>query len=132
MKPSASSPSKTLSNATSNPGSSPQAIGFWTFYRDHFQAEHQHPVNRALHIFGTLLGTAFIPLTLMSPWAWLVVLYPVVHAVPGLVGHRLFERNAQVGDVRVMRKDFSPLWFIAGNHVLTYDAARAGLRRLAG
>ena len=110
----------------------PSSIGFWAFYRDHFQAEHHHPINRGLHIVGTLLGTAFVPLALLSPWVWLVALYPVVHAAPGLLGHRLFERNAQVGDVRVLRKDFSPLWFIAGNHVLTYEAARAGLKWLAG
>lgn len=107
-----------------------QGIGFWAFYRDHFQAEHQHPVNRGLHVFGTLLGTVFVPVVLLSPWVWAVVLYPVVHAAPGLLGHRLFERNAQLGDVRVLRKDFSPLWFIAGNHVLTYELAVAGLRRL--
>ena len=114
----------------------PKAISFWDFYRDHFQAEHQHPINRGLHVFGTLLGTAYlavlIPVTLLSPWIGLLVLYPVVHAAPGLIGHRLFERNAQVGDVRVMRKDFSPLWFIAGNHVMTYKMALSGWHRLVG
>ena len=110
----------------------PQTIGFWAFYKDHFQAEHQHPVNRGLHVFGTLLGTAFVPVALLSAWPWLALLYPVVHAAPGLLGHRLFERSAQVGDVRVLRRDFSPLWFIAGNHVLTYASAVSGLRRLFG
>lgn len=108
----------------------PPSIGFWAFYQGHFQAEHQHPINCGLHVFGTLLGTAFVPVVLLSPWVWAVALYPVVHAAPGLIGHRLFERNVQVGDVRVLRKDFSPLWFIAGNHVLTYEVAVAGLRRL--
>ncbi len=108
------------------------AIGFQAFYRDHFQAEHRHPVNRGLHIFGTLLGTAFVPAALLSSWPWLVLLYPVVHAALGLIGHRLFERSAQVRDVRVLRNDFSLLWFIAGNHVLTYKAAVAVMRRLAG
>ena len=108
----------------------PQTTGFWAFYREHFQAEHRHPVNRALHIFGTLLGTAFVPAALLSPWVWTVALFPVVHAAPGLIGHRLFERNTQVGDVRVLRKDFSPLWFIAGNPVLTYEVTMAGLRHL--
>ena len=121
---------KTPDSAFQKSPAKPQAIVFWVFYRDHFQAEHQHPINRGLHIFGTVLGTAFVPAALMSPWVWLVLLYPVVHAAPGLLGHRLFERNAQVGDVRVLRKDFSPLWFIAGNHVLTYELAVAGLRRL--
>jgi hypothetical protein len=31
------------------------------------------------------------------------------------MGHRLFERDAAVGDVRVLRKDHSPLRFIVGN-----------------
>jgi hypothetical protein len=105
-------------------------IGFWDFYNDHFQAEHTHPINRGLHVFGTLLGTAFVPFALLSSVPWVIILYPVVHALPGLIGHRLFERNAQVGDVRVLRKDFSPLWFIAGNHVLTYELAVNGLRSL--
>ena len=123
---------KTPLNSSSSSAANPQTIGFWAFYKDHFQAEHQHPVNRGLHIFGTLLGTAFVPVALLSAWPWLVLLYPVVHAAPGLLGHRMFERHAQVGDVRVLRKDFSPLWFIAGNHVLTYELAVAGLRRLVG
>jgi hypothetical protein len=121
-----------ISTLFANAMTTHSSTGFWAFYRDHFLAEHQHPVNRGLHIFGTLLGTAFVPAALLSPWVWLVVLYPAVHAAPGLIGHRLFERNAQVGDVRVLRKDFSPLWFIAGNHVLTYEVAVAGLRRLVG
>lgn len=105
-------------------------IGFHDFYRNHFLAEHQHPATIGLHVFGTLLGTLFLVGSLLSTMPYLALLYPVVHAVPGLIGHRLFERNAQVGDVRVLRKDFSPLWFIAGNHVLTYEVARAGLRKM--
>jgi hypothetical protein len=95
-------------------------IGFADFYDHHYLPEHRHPVNRALHIIGTWAGLAWLPLTLTSAMPWLALLFPVVHAAPGLVGHRLFERNAQVGDVRVLRKDFSPLWFIAANHLLTF------------
>jgi hypothetical protein len=100
------------------------------FYRDHYLPEHRHPVNRALHVAGTLAGLAWLPLTLWSPMPWLMLLFPVVHAAPGLVGHRLFERNAQVGDVRVLRKDFSPWWFIAANHRLTLDLFRQSASRL--
>lgn len=96
-------------------------MSFTAFYQQHFLAEHRHPVNIALHVAGTIAGTLYVPLVLVYwPLYWLL-LYPVVHALPGLIGHRLFERNAVVGDVRVLRKDFSPLWFIAGNHVLTYQ-----------
>lgn len=96
-------------------------IMFSEFYRQHFQREHSHPANIALHIIGTVLGIMFVIFgILFLPLYWLL-LFPLVHAVPGLIGHRFFERNAEVGDVRVLRKDFSPLWFIAANHVLTYQ-----------
>jgi hypothetical protein len=54
--------------------------------------------------------------------AWLaaLLLFPVVHAVPGLIGHRLFQRSAdaRVGDLRVLRTDFPLRYFLFGNHVL--------------
>jgi hypothetical protein len=75
----------------------------------------------ALHVFGTVLGLALLPAVLFAGWPWLALLFPVVHAAPGLVGHRLFERDATVGDVRVLRKDHSPLWFIVGNHRMLWD-----------
>lgn len=103
--------------------------GFRTFYREHFLAEHRHPANVALHVFGTAASAAFLVISLASSLPWLALLYPVVHAAPGLIGHRLFERNSEVGDVRVLRTDFSPLWFIAGNHVMTVDLMRAWWRR---
>ena len=95
--------------------------GFGGFYQHHFLAEHQHPANRALHVAGTLAGLAWLPFSFWVGMPWLLLLFPVVHALPGLLGHRLFERNPQVGDVRVLRKDFSPLWFIAANHRLTFE-----------
>ena len=98
-----------------------QPVNFERFYSEHFLPEHQHPVNVALHVLGTLLGLAFVPLALLSAWPWLVLLFPAVHAVPGLLGHRLLERNQAVGDLRVLRKDFSPLWFIWANHKLTWQ-----------
>jgi hypothetical protein len=107
----------------------PARPNFAQFYRDHFLAEHHHPVNVALHVFGTVASAVFVPAVLWSSWPWLVLAYPLVHAAPGLIGHRLFERNAEVGDVRVLRTDFSPLWFIAANHVLSFERLRALLRR---
>jgi hypothetical protein len=103
--------------------------GFRAFYYEHFLAEHRHPANVALHVFGTIASAAFLPAALASTLPWLALLYPVVHAAPGLIGHRLFERNAAVGDVRVLRTDFSPLWFIAGNHVMTFDLLRSFWQR---
>jgi len=56
-----------------------------------------------------------------GPW-WLALFYPVVHVVPGLIGHRLFERDAERGDLRVGRRDYPGLWFIAANHRLAWRA----------
>jgi hypothetical protein len=104
-------------------------LSFAEFYRTVFLPEHRQPVNIALHIGGTIMSAALIPWSISVGWPWLIVSYPVVHALPGLLGHRMLERNAQVGDVRVTRKDFSPLWFIAGNHVLTYEVITRSFRK---
>jgi hypothetical protein len=101
-----------------------RTVSFNDFYEQHFLPEHQHPINRGLHLLGTFAALAWVP-----AWLWLgqpawLLLFPVVHAGPGLVGHRLFERSAAVGDVRVLRKDFSPLWFIAANHRMAWHWLR--------
>jgi hypothetical protein len=107
-----------------SPTAAPTKIAFMEFYRGHFLPEHRHPINVALHVFGTLAALVFLVWALQSSMPYLALLFPVVHAAPGLIGHRLFERSAAVGDVRVLRKDFSPLWFIAANHVLTWEMLR--------
>ncbi len=91
---------------------------FRLFYVDHFRAEHRHPANVALHLLGVLLSAALIVGVLWRGQLWLALAYPFVHAAPGLLGHRLFERNAAVGDVRITRDDFPLWWFIVGNHIL--------------
>lgn len=93
---------------------------FEAFYRSVFLPEHQHPMTIALHVFGTLAGWIWVLVTVLLGRPLLALLFPVIHAVPGLIGHRMFERNAIVGDIRVTRKDYSPLWFIAGNHRMTW------------
>jgi hypothetical protein len=100
---------------------------FLDFYHHVFLNEHRDKRNVALHVFGTLFSLTFLIAALASDYTWLALLYPVAHAAPGLVGHRLFERNSEVGDLRVTRKDFSPLWFIAANHVMTAELVLKGL-----
>jgi hypothetical protein len=95
-------------------------ITFEAFYTEHFLAEHQHKGTVALHVLGTVAGLVFAAWSVLSAWPWLIVLFPVVHAVPGLIGHRLWERNAAVGDLRVLRQDFPRWWFILANHRLTW------------
>jgi hypothetical protein len=99
---------------------------FFDFYHDVFLSEHRDPRNVAFHVFGTLFSLACLMIPLTSEYPWMGLLYPVVHATPGLVGHRLFERDNRVGDLRVNRKDFSPIWFIAANHVMTADLLLKG------
>ena len=99
---------------------------FSTFYTQVFLPEHQHPLTIALHVVGTLLGLVWLIVTPVLGWPWLVLLFPVVHALPGLAAHRMAERNEAVGDVRITRKDYSPLWFIAANHRITWELLTSG------
>lgn len=98
-------------------------LSFEAFYREVFLPEHRHPMNVALHIGGTLAGLAWVPLTLSAPGLWklAVLLFPVVHGAPGILGHRFLERSDAVGDARWRRKDFSPWMFIAANHRLSFE-----------
>lgn len=104
------------------------ALTFGQFYRNHYLPEHRHPANVALHLAGTVAGLAFVVWVLAAAPLYWLPLFLAVHALPGLIGHRLFERNATVGDVRVLRRDFSPLWFIAANHLLLWRLVRHGTR----
>jgi hypothetical protein len=77
---------------------------------------------------GTIIGLLWIPFCVYASMPWLLVLFPVMHAAPGLIGHRLFERNVHVGDLRINRKDYSPIWFIVANHRLAWDLLLAKVR----
>jgi hypothetical protein len=98
-----------------------ERIDFKTFYREVFLPEHSQPANIAAHMFGAILGLAWlIGSVFYWPLYW-ALLFPVVHAAPGLIGHRFFERNTMVGDMRFTRKDFPNVWFIVGNHLMTVE-----------
>jgi hypothetical protein len=93
-------------------------LTFATFYRTVYRDDHQHPANLALHIIGVFLGLALIAASLtVWPW-WTMIGFPVLHGLPGLIGHRLFDRNAAVGDLRVTRQDHPVWWFIIANHLM--------------
>jgi hypothetical protein len=94
---------------------------FSGFYRNHYLAEHQSTGNVAMHMLGTVAGLALLAAVFMgslSPW-WILA-FPIVHVAPGLLGHRLFERNKDVGDMRITRTDFPGYWFMIANHVLLF------------
>ncbi len=89
---------------------------FRAFYEEIFLAEHRHAGNRALHVIGVAAGLAILACAFFSGPLWIALLFPVVHALPGLLGHRLFERQEEVGDLRVTRRDYPLWWFIVANH----------------
>lgn len=94
---------------------------FKDFYNDVFLLEHQNYYTVFFHIIGTILGLLYFPFCffVISP-IWLI-LFPLVHGLPGIVAHKFFERNEKVGDLRINRKDYSIFWFILANHVLTFQ-----------
>lgn len=99
----------------------PERPGFMTFYREVFLAEHSSTANVLAHMFGTILGLAWLAASFFYWPVYWAILFPVVHALPGLIGHRFFERNEAVGDMRFTRKDFPNAWFILGNHLMTAE-----------
>ena len=102
------------------PQPSSTRLSFDRFYTDVFLPEHRHPLTIALHVLGTALGLVLLPAALWFGMPWLLVTFPLVHAAPGLLAYRLVERNAALGDLRVTRRDHSPLWFIAANHRMSW------------
>jgi hypothetical protein len=97
---------------------------FESFYRQTFLPEHRRPANVALHALGVVGGLGLVAWAFWAAQPWWALAWPVVHAAPGLIGHRLFERDAAVGDLRVTRKDAPSWWFIAANHRMVWDLVR--------
>ena len=92
---------------------------FMQFYRGAYRDDHITRGNRTLHIAGTIAGLALLVASVTIIPIWWALAFPVVHAVPGLIGHRLFERNAKLGDVRVFQGGYPGHWFMAANHMMT-------------
>ena len=92
---------------------------FMQFYRGAYHDDHVTWGNRTFHIAGTVSGIALLAASFTVIPVWWALAFPVVHAVPGLIGHRLFERNAELGDVRVFRGNYPRLWFVLANHMMT-------------
>lgn len=95
---------------------------FNEFYTTVFVKEHQNSWNVGFHAAGTLASVYLVSGVLTGKYKFRHLLgFPVLLAVPGLIGHRLFEPSPQVGDLRVLRDDYPAYWFLFGNFVLTYD-----------
>jgi hypothetical protein len=101
---------------------------FIQFYRGAYRNDHSTWPNRALHIAGTIAGLMLLAASFTVIPMWWALAFPVVHAVPGLIGHRLFERNAQLGDVRVFQGEYPGLWFMAANHMMMIEVLTGWLR----
>jgi hypothetical protein len=96
------------------------ALGtFWDFYRHAYRDEHKVPINIAIHMAGTIAGVLLLVASFTVISTWWALAFPVVHVVPGLIGHRLFERAEDIGDARIFRTDLPAWWFILANHMMT-------------
>jgi hypothetical protein len=98
-----------------------QRQNFMDFYRTQYREEHRVRANVVLHLIGVAAGLTVIGVGLTIWPIWTILLFPLAHAFPGLLGHRLFERDQTVGDVRVTRKDVPAWWFLVANHMLVVD-----------
>lgn len=95
-----------------------QRIDFNTFYKTEYRSDHQHPANLALHIFGVLAGLGLIAASFTIWPLWTILGFPVVHIAPGLIGHKYFDRDEELGDIRLTRTDFPLWWFLIANHLM--------------
>lgn len=59
-----------------------------------------------LHIIGVFAGLGVIAASLTVWPLWTILIFPVAHVAPGLIGDGLFDRDEQLGDVRLIRTDF--------------------------
>lgn len=91
---------------------------FGDFFATTYREEHSHPANLALHIVGVFAGLGVLGASVTVWPLWTALCFPIAHVLPGLVGHRVFERDEVVGDVRLTRRDFPIWWFLAANHLM--------------
>ena len=95
-----------------------QCMDFKTFYKTAYRSDHQHPANLALHIIGVFAGLGVIVASVTIWPLWAIVAFPIAHVAPGLLGHRIFDRDKELGDVRLTRTDFPLWWFLVANHLM--------------
>jgi hypothetical protein len=91
---------------------------FKTFYETTYRLEHQNPFNLTLHIIGVIAGIGVIIASLTVWPLWTGLAFPIAHVAPGLIGHRLFDRDEVIGDARLTRTDFPLWWFLVANHLM--------------
>lgn len=97
---------------------SPVPMTFKSFYATAYREDHRHPANLALHSVGVVAGLAVVAASLTVWPLWTMLAFPVAHVAPGLIGHRLFDRDEAVGDLRITRQDYPLWWFLVANHLM--------------
>ena len=102
------------------PDTSKERLSFNEFYATAYRADHQHPINLALHIIGVFAGLGVIGASLTVWPLWTIIGFPIAHVTPGLIGHRLFDRDDSIGDIRLTRTDFPLWWFLIANHLMAF------------
>ncbi|WP_108975304.1 Mpo1-like protein [Leptospira ryugenii] len=94
---------------------------FYPFYNEVYLPEHRDPRTVLFHVIGTVMGLVWIPFATFYLHPIMLVCFPIIHGLPGILAHRLFERNEEVGDLRINRKDYPNLWFVIANHIITFQ-----------
>lgn len=85
---------------------------FWPFYI----GEHRLPLVRALHYFGTSMGTFTMMLAVVKGPLWLVPLALVLGYGPAWIGHFFIEQNKPASfkyPLWSLRADYKMLWLAA-------------------
>jgi hypothetical protein len=95
-----------------------EKMRFADYYRDHFIPEHQHPVNIGLHVIGAISAVALVIASVTVIPIWWALMFPIVQGLPGLIGHRFFERDADFGDLRFTRTDAPFYWATLAGFVM--------------
>jgi hypothetical protein len=83
---------------------------FWPFYI----GEHREPICRALHYFGTSMGTLTMVLAVLRGPIWLAPLALVLGYGPAWIGHFLIEQNKPASfkyPLWSLRADYKMLWY---------------------
>ena len=83
--------------------------------------EHQNPVNRWLHVAGTLTSRILLATALFVPLWWLLLVVPVVGYAPAWIGHFMVEGNKPVSiryPIQSLLADYRlTMLLVTGNHV---------------
>lgn len=82
---------------------------FWPFYL----SEHDHPLNRRLHVLGTSVGIVVLILGVLAGYPWSILIALACGYGAAWVGHFIIEKNRPatfVAPFYSLRGDFRLWW----------------------